>query len=134
MSDPDEPHRIRVRYCETDRMGVAHHGSYVAWFEEARTEWLRRRGKTYRAMEDEGNLLQIVELCARYRRSVTYDDVLLVSVNVKEKGRVWITLGYEVRDEATGEICCTGHTKLACVGRDGRVRPLPPEFEGMAIG
>ena len=44
----DPPHRVRVRYCETDRMAVAHHGSYVAWFEEARTEWMRRLGKSYR--------------------------------------------------------------------------------------
>ena len=81
MSDipfEEPPHRIRVRYCETDRMGVAHHGSYVAWFEEARTEWLRKRGKCYRQMEDEGDLLQIVEFEARYQRPLDFDDEILI--------------------------------------------------------
>ena len=50
---PDAVHRLRVRYCETDRMGVTHHGSYIDWFEEARTEWLRDRGQSYREMSEE---------------------------------------------------------------------------------
>jgi hypothetical protein len=73
---PPPVHRVRVRYCETDRMAIAHHGSYVAWFEEARTEWLRQRGKTYRQMEDEGNLLQVVEFVCRYHKPVDYDEVV----------------------------------------------------------
>jgi acyl-CoA thioester hydrolase len=124
----DPPHRVRVRYCETDRMGVAHHGSYVAWFEEARTEWLRRRGRTYRQMEDDGALLQIVEFSARYLRPVDYDDELLVRVRVRERGPAAVTLAYEVRHAATGQVTATGHTRLACVGRDGRLRRLPPEI------
>jgi hypothetical protein len=87
MSEPlPFTHRLRVRYCETDRMGVAHHGSYVAWFEEARTEWLRVRGKTYRDMEDEGSLLQVVALQVEYRQSVTYDDAIEVAVRVTDRG------------------------------------------------
>ena len=123
----EPPHRVRVRYAETDRMGVAHHSSYVAWFEEGRTEWLRRRGKTYRQMEDEGNLLSVVELQARYVRSVTYDDVVLVHTRIREKSSASVTLEYEVRDE-DGGLVATGMTKLACVGRDGRIRRLPPEI------
>lgn len=122
------PHRIRVRYCETDRMGIAHHGSYVAWFEEARTEWLRHRGKTYRQMEDEGNLLQVVDFAAHYHAPVDYDDEVLVRVRVKERGRAAVTLEYRVERAATGVITATGETRLACVGRDGKVRRLPPEI------
>lgn len=122
------PHKIRVRYCETDRMGVAHHGSYVAWFEEARTEWLRQRGKTYRQMEDEGNLLQVVEFTARYHKPVTYDDVVAVRVRVQERSKVAVVLEYEVRIDASGEVCGGGSTRLACVGRDGRLRRLPAEI------
>lgn len=122
------PHRIRVRYCETDRMGVAHHGSYVAWFEEARTEWLRQRGKTYRQMEDEGNLLQIVTFVANYHRPVDYDDEIEIRVRVQELGRASVTLDYLVTRAGSDEVTTTGSTRLACVGRDGRPRRLPPEL------
>lgn len=129
MSDFDEPaHRIRVRYCETDRMAIAHHGSYVAWFEEARTEWLRRRGKSYRQMEDEGNLLQVVEFACRYHKPVDYDDVVAIRVRVAEAGRAAVVLAYEARRETDGAVCATGTTRLACVGKDGKLRRLPPEL------
>jgi acyl-CoA thioester hydrolase len=129
MSDfPDPPHRVRVRYCETDRMSIAHHGSYVAWFEEARTEWLRRRGRTYRQMEDAGELLQVVEFACRYHKPVDYDDLVAIRVRLGERGRAAVVLEYECRRESDGEVCATGSTRLACVGRDGRIRRLPPEI------
>ena len=124
----DPPHRVRVRYCETDRMAVAHHGSYVAWFEEARTEWMRRLGKSYREIEDGGDLLQVVDLRCSYRRPVEYDEVVAVRLRVAEAGRAAITLEYEARRESDGAVCATGSTRLACVGRDGRLRRLPPEL------
>lgn len=130
MSEFSEPpHRVRVRYCETDRMAVAHHGSYVAWFEEARTEWMRRRGRTYREIEDAGDLLQVVDLRCRYHRPVDYDEVVAVRVRIAEVGRAAVTLDYEARRESDGQVCATGSTKLACVGRDGRLRRLPSELK-----
>ncbi|MFO1078180.1 MAG: thioesterase family protein [Planctomycetota bacterium] len=129
MNDfPPPVHRVRVRYCETDRMAIAHHGSYVAWFEEARTEWMRARGRTYREMEDEGNLLQIVDFACSYHRPVDYDEVVAIAVRVEQLGPVTVTLGYECRRERDGSVCATGSTRLACVGRDGRPRRLPPEL------
>jgi acyl-CoA thioester hydrolase len=125
---PPPVHRVRVRYCETDRMAVAHHGSYVAWFEEARTEWMRARGKSYRQLEDEGNLLQVVEFVCRYHKTVDYDEVVAIAVRVAESGRVAIALEYECRRASDGAVCATGRTKLACVGRDGKLRRLPPEL------
>ncbi len=122
------PHRVRVRYCETDRMGIAHHGSYVAWFEEARTEYLRARGKTYRQMEDEGNLLQVVDMSIRYVKPIDYDDVALVSVRMKERANVAFTLEYRVQRASDGAVTATGETRLACVGRDGKLRRLPKEI------
>lgn len=118
-------HRLRVRYCETDRMGVAHHGSYVAWFEEARTEWLRARGKSYRELEDEGTLLQVTELTVQYVRSTTYDDELIVATSELERGKASITLGYAVTFAADGALVATGTTKLACVDRSGKILRLP---------
>jgi acyl-CoA thioester hydrolase len=121
-------HRLRVRYCETDRMGVSHHGSFVAWFEEARTEWLRARGKTYRAFEEEGVFLQVVELQVRYLAPTTYDDELLIRVAVRERKRASITIGYEVARADDGTAVATGATTLACVDRAGKLRRLPPEI------
>lgn len=125
-SDSVGEHRLRVRYCETDRMGVAHHGSYVAWLEEARTEWLRARGKSYRELEDEGFLLQVTELTVQYLRSTTYDDELVLRTRVVERGKASITLGYSVAFAADGTAVATATTKLACVDREGRIRRLPP--------
>ncbi|MFT4842907.1 MAG: acyl-CoA thioester hydrolase [Planctomycetota bacterium] len=129
MTEFEEPaHRVRVRYCETDRMAVAHHGSYVAWFEEARTEWMRQRGRTYREIEDAGYLLQVVEFVCRYHKPVDYDEVVAIRVRVESSGRAAVVLGYEARRDSDGEICATGSTKLACVGRDGKLQRLPKEL------
>ena len=106
-------------------MAVAHHGSYVAWFEEARTEWMRQRGRTYREIEDDGDLLQVVEFVCRYHKPVDYDEVIAIRVRVESSGRAAVVLGYECRRESDNEICATGSTRLACVGRDGRLRRLP---------
>lgn len=118
-------HRIRVRYCETDRMGVAHHGSHVDWFEEARTEWMRARGHSYRAMEDGGLMLPVVHLEVRYHDSVTYEDDVLITTRVAERKRASITLAYEARRGDDGRLVATGTTTLACVDRDGRLCRLP---------
>ena len=126
--EPDTPHRLRVRYCETDRMGVAHHGSYVAWFEEARTEWFRSRGRSYRQMEDEGAFLQVVDMKIRYLKPTTYDDELLISLRVKERKKVAITMEYEVRRADNQDLVATGETRLASVDGDGKLRRLPAEI------
>lgn len=130
--DGEHRHRIRVRYCETDRMGVAHHMNYVAWFEEARTEWMRARGRTYREMEDEGLLLQVVGLTAEYRSSVTYDDDIVVTTRLAERRKVAVTLAYDVHRADDGRLVARGTTTLACVDRGGRVRRLPGWLESSA--
>ncbi|MBK8978930.1 MAG: acyl-CoA thioesterase [Planctomycetes bacterium] len=106
-------------------MGVAHHGAYIAWFEEARTEWMRALGHSYRALEDAGTKLPVVDLQVSYRRSVTYDDELLVTTRLLEQRRVAIKLGYEIRRAVDGELVATGSTTLACLDATGRLRALP---------
>jgi acyl-CoA thioester hydrolase len=118
-------HRVRVRYVETDRMGVAHHSSYVAWFEEARTEWLREQGLSYRELEDSGVLLMVVELRCNYLRSVTYDDVIEIETRLVERGKASIGLAYDVFAEGSETRVAEGFTRLASVDRDGRMRRLP---------
>ena len=126
--EADAPHRIRVRYCETDRMGVAHHGSYVAWFEEARTEWLRRRGKSYREMEEEGTFLQVVAMAVQYLKPTTYDDEILIHVRVTERTKVAVTMEYEIHRADDRILVATGETRLAAMDKAGKLRRLPKEI------
>ena len=121
----DRRHRLRVRYCETDRMGVTHHGSYVDWFEEARTEWLRNRGQSYRAWEAQGVFLQVVGVAIQYLHPTTFDDEVSIGVRVTERRHASFTLSYDVVLEPGGALAATGTTKLACVDADGRLRRLP---------
>jgi acyl-CoA thioester hydrolase len=123
--DPVGRHRLRVRYAETDRMGVSHHSSTIVWFEEARTEWLRARGQSYRAMEEAGVFLQVVEVQVSYLAPSTYDDELEIATRVVERRPASITLGYEITRPADGTRIATGSTRLACVDREGRLRRLP---------
>ena len=114
---------VRVRYIETDRMGLLHHANYFAYFEMGRTELLRKRGMTYRDMEDAGNLLVIIDLGCKYKKPAYYDDVLTVRTTVEKVTHVKIVHRHEVfRD---GLLLAEGHSTLACVDREGRPQALP---------
>ncbi len=127
MTDSGAVHRVRVRYCETDQMGVAHHGAYVAWLEEARTEWLRARGRSYRDWEASGLLLQVVDLHVRYRRPTRYDDVVEIRTRVVERKRASLCLSYELFVEG-GALVAEATTTLASVDAHGTLRRLPAEL------
>lgn len=118
--------RTRVRYPETDRMGVAHHSHYLVWFEIGRTEWMRDLGVPYAEIEErEGAYLPVVEAGAAYHRSARYDDRLVVTTRVAWVRRVQMRLEYQVAREEDGALLATGHTVHACVDRAGRLRRLP---------
>ncbi len=119
-------HEVRVRYCETDCMGVAHHGSYVAWLEEARTEWMRERGKSYHEVEAAGFFLQVVSMDLHYKSPARYDEELVVVVSESDRRRASITHAYEVRRAGDDTLVATAEITLACTDRDGQVRRLPP--------
>ena len=121
-NDSDEI-QIRVRYAETDRMGLLHHANYFVYFEQARTELLRKRGMTYRDMEDAGHLLVIVDLGCKYKKPAYYDDVLTLRTIVERVTHVKIVHRYEVLRD--GVLLAEGHSTLACVDRDGRPQALP---------
>jgi acyl-CoA thioester hydrolase len=118
-------HSLAVRYCETDRMGVAHHGSYVDWLEAARTEWLKANGASYRALEDDGHLLLVVEVAIRYVASVTYDDAIIVRTGLLDSSRATITVGYEVHRADDSRLVARGYSTLAAANRGGRPQRLP---------
>jgi acyl-CoA thioester hydrolase len=122
MIDSDEI-SIRVRYAETDRMGLLHHANYAVYFEQGRTELLRKRGLTYRDLEDAGHLLVIVEVGCKFKRPAYYDDLLTLRTVVERVTHVKIVHRYEVRRD--GLLLAEGHSTLACVDRDGRPQALP---------
>lgn len=119
---------IRVRYAETDRMGLLHHANYLVYFEHARVELLRAQGLTYRDIEDQGFLLVLTKLEVRYRRPAYFDDLLTVRTTVERTTAVRIDHRYEVVRGA--ELIAEGSTTLACVDRDGRPQALPEALRG----
>jgi acyl-CoA thioester hydrolase len=117
---------VRVRYVECDPMGVVHHTVYPVWFEMARTELLRSKGGSYRAMEEAGLLLAVVRLEARYRAPARYDDLVTVRCELLLSGPVKIEHRYRVMRE--GAVLVAGATTLACIDRNGRLQAVPSDL------
>jgi len=118
-------HTVRVRYAETDAGGVAHHSSYVVWLEEARTEWMRSRGRSYGELEAGGQFLMVTALQVKYLSPARYDDELAISVQEESRKRASVDLTYELTHAGSGRRVATAMTRLACTDADGRVRRLP---------
>jgi len=118
---------IRVRYAETDRMGLLHHANYLVYFEQARTELLRQQGLTYRDMEDQGFFLVITSVEVKYKSPSKYDDVLSIQTTVARTTPVRIEHTYAVTCD--GRAVADGKTTLACVDRSGKLQALPDWFQ-----
>ena len=113
---------VRVRYAETDMMGVVYHGNYLPWFEIGRTNLLREHGLPYRELEQEGFFLPVLEVYVKYSRPALYDDVLTIETTLAEKPTLKIRLAYEVRRGET--LLAKGETVHAFIDRQGKpVRP-----------
>lgn len=127
MSTNQHDIQIRVRYAETDRMGLLHHANYFVYFEMGRTELLRQRGFSYRDIEDGGHLLVLVDLGCKYKKPAYYDDLLTLRTTVERVTHVKIVHKYEVLRD--GVLLAEGHSTLACVDRDGRPQGLPESLQ-----
>jgi acyl-CoA thioester hydrolase len=123
--------RIRVRYAETDQMGVAYHGNYFAWFEVGRTDLLRAQGVTYRELETRDVRLPVIETGARFLRPVLYDDLIEIRVRVTELTGARITFEYELHRDGTDGPVATAFTAHAAVNSQGRPRRLPPDVRAL---
>lgn len=117
---------IAVRYAETDRMGVAHHSSYLLWFEIGRTGLLRAAGHTYRDLESRGVLLPVVEYGARFLKSADYDDRLDIVTSVREVKSRSVTFDYRV--QRGKETIAEGFTRHVCADANQRARRFPEEL------
>lgn len=119
--------QIRVRYAETDRMGLLHHANYLVYFEQARTELLRSQGGNYKELEDRGFYLVISKAEVKYRSPAHYDDVLTIRTTVTRTSPVRLEHKYEVFNES-GTLVAEGFTTLACVDAAGKLQAMPGRF------
>jgi acyl-CoA thioester hydrolase len=114
---------IRVRYAETDRMGLLHHANYLVYFEQGRTELLRSQGLAYKDLEDKGFLMVVTRIEVKYRNPARYDDLLTLRTTVVRTTMVRIDHRYEVLRD--GVVVAEGSSTLACVDREGNIQKLP---------
>lgn len=114
--------QIRVRYGETDQMGVVYHGNYALYLEMGRIEWLRKLGVSYKSMEENGVMLPVVSMNVNFKKSASYDDVINVKTQVKKRPTAKIEFDYEITNES-GEILTTASTVLVFVDMKTR-RPI----------
>jgi acyl-CoA thioester hydrolase len=120
---------IRVRYKDTDQMGVVYHGNYFTFFEVGRVEYLRARGMTYKDMEQHhDSYIVVAESHCRYLRPARYDDVLRVRTRVSRARRRTLHFAYEITNEASGELLATGETVHVVCNKAGRPRALPEKY------
>ena len=121
--------RVRVRYAETDQMGVVYHANYLIWFEVGRVELMRSLGFDYRRLEaEQGCLIAVAEATARYKAPARYDDELGIRTRLVEARSSLVKFGYEVVRLRDAAVLCTGATTHVVVGRDLRKRRLPDEY------
>lgn len=125
---PSHEIKVRVRYVETDQMGIAHHSHYFAWLELARTSLLESVGYRYADLEREGILMPVMEASCRYRAPVKYDDELRVRCWISEVRRFKVEFQYEIFRE--DEVLATeGKTTLAFLNREGKPSRLPEKLQ-----
>lgn len=117
--------RLRVRYAETDAMGIVHHSCYVVWFEAGRSDYMRQLGSSYAEFEAQGYCLPVTELDARFVRPAYYDEMVVVRTRLQSLRSRKLTFEYQVVREATGELLASGHTAHICVDRRGMVTAIP---------
>ncbi|MGA8142882.1 MAG: thioesterase family protein [Candidatus Acidiferrales bacterium] len=120
---------IRVRYAETDQMGVVYYGNYFTWFEIGRVELCRQLGFEYKQMETEDDsYIVVAEAQCRYKRPARFDDLLTIRTRVTAAQRRTVRFGYEIIQQATGETIATGETVHVICDRLGQTKSLPEKY------
>ncbi len=119
--------QVRVRYAETDQMGVVYHGNYAQYFEMGRVEWLRNLGLSYKRLEETGVMLPVVSLKMDYKKPALYDDLLTVRTIFKSQTTVKIEFDYEITNEK-GQLLTLGNSVLVFVDMKTKKPVVPPAF------
>jgi acyl-CoA thioester hydrolase len=125
---------IRVRYAETDQMGVAYYANYLVWFEVGRSELCRKRGFCYADLETLGYKLVVTDVNCRYRNSARYDETVIVRTRLKGVNKRMVTFGYQILRKDQEEVIAEGETRHICVDSKGKTKSLPDKFLVCLIG
>jgi acyl-CoA thioester hydrolase len=125
---------VRVRYAETDAMGVVYHTNYLIWFEVGRGEYMRQKESDYTDFEAQGFYLPVSEVDARFIAPARYGDLVTIRTWVEELRSRGLTLAYEVVMQETGQVLVTGHTRHICTNREGHVRMIPQKMRSLLGG
>ena len=140
MSDAHSVSEIRVRYAETDQMGVAYHANYLIWCEIGRTDLIRTLGPSYADMEREGLRLAVAEASVRYRAPARYDDVLRVETRLEKAQSRFVTFSYTIVLDTPaaggpgGTLLATASTALVALDDAGRTRVMPAHVRELFRG
>jgi acyl-CoA thioester hydrolase len=119
---------LRVRYAETDRMGVVYYANYFVWFEMGRAEYCRRLGFAYLDLEELGYRLVVAEAHCIYHNPARYDDVVTVLTSLRKRARRLITFGYRVVRKGSTETLVEGETTHLCLDAAGKIKSIPEPF------
>jgi acyl-CoA thioester hydrolase len=122
---PETVTTLRVRYAETDRMGVVYYANYFVWFEVARADLMRSLGWSYREMEESGVILPVIESHCEYKRPARYDDEIEIQTTAQIQSPVRMTFSYQVRIRGSETVAATGHTCHAATTPEGKPCRLP---------
>jgi acyl-CoA thioester hydrolase len=122
---------VRVRYAETDQMGVVYHANYLVWMEVGRVEYYRARGMRYRDMEKEGVMLAVVEAHCRYLSPAQYDEEILIRTRIEEASSRKVRFGYELFSSDDGRRLAEGSTVHVFMGHDRRAQKLPEKYHAL---
>lgn len=124
----------KVKYYETDKMGITHHSNYIRWMEEARMDFLSQVGYPMKRLESEGITSPVVSVDCRYKRTTTYDDEIRIRVAIETYTGVKLALAYEMVNTETGEVVATASSSHCFIDGNGRpvaVRKRFPEFDAL---
>ncbi len=119
---------LRVRYAETDQMGVVYHANYLVWCEIGRTDFIRRMGKSYAELEREGVTLAVSDASLRFHASARYDDPVRVHTTLSDVRSRAMTFAYRIVNAETNQLLASASTTLVSLGRDGRMISMPQEL------
>jgi acyl-CoA thioester hydrolase len=122
---------FRVRYAETDRMGVVYHGNYLVWCEIGRTEHMRQFGVPYREMEERGVALAVAEASIRYQKAARYDELIRVETTLADVSSRTVTFDYAILNADSNDRLATARTTLISLDAGNRVATIPAEFRPM---
>ena len=126
--------RVRVRYAETDQMGVVYHANFLVWFEVGRVELMRALGVEYKKMEQEDNChIVVADVHCRYHHSARYDEVLRIRTRIAESKNRVVVFSYEVIRDGDGQVLANGETTHVICGSNGRPKLLPEKYRKIMV-